>query len=219
MNIKCITTKDGSHTLHVTDLNENYHSVAGAITESRHIFIDHGLLQSGANPIKVFEIGFGTGLNALLARKVSEINHKTIHYASIEKEPLPFNLIQELNYTEILKISKEYFFQLHNTEWDKTVKLNEHFYLKKIHKNWIEYIPDFTCDVVFYDAFAPDFQPEMWSDKLLKKIFDCMNHQGILTTYTVKGSVKRGLQNAGFTIEKIKGPAGGKRENLIARKL
>ena len=219
MNIQLIETKDGSHSLYVPDLNENYHSSAGAITESNHIFIEHGLLQSDANPINIFEIGFGTGLNALLTRLTSKKINKKIYYTSIEKYPLDSSIYQILNYPEQLNITKQYFLQLHTCEWNKKIKLDKNFIMHKISGDWIDYIPRGKYDVVFYDAFAPDFQPNIWNNNLLMKIYNCMNPKGILTTYTVKGEIKRKLKEVGFNIEKIKGPVGGKRENLRAFKL
>ena len=218
MDIQLIKTKDGSHSLYVPDLKENYHSSAGAITESNHIFIKNGLLQSFKNPVFIFEIGFGTGLNALLSRLASEKVEKNIFYTSIEKYPLENMIIKDLNYPALLNIPQEYFLQLHKAAWNEKIMLDKNFCLHKIKVDWTDFTPQEKYDLVFYDAFAPDFQPEMWNKEAFKKIYDCMDHGGILATYTVKGEVKRGLKNAGFEIEKIKGPVGGKRENLRAYK-
>lgn len=214
------TTSDGSHTLFVPELEEHYHSVNGAIQESTHVFLEAGLRLCKKNSIRVFEVGFGTGLNAFLtfldARKYS----KSIHYTSIELYPISEELVQGLNYSQLLSPEDDTAFKtLHTSDWDKSVAIDPFFVLEKIKadfQDWDEVFPD-LFDVVFFDAFAPDKQPEMWTQLVFDKIFKMMSGGGILVTYCAKGVVRRMLQSSGFEVERLPGPP-GKREMLRALK-
>lgn len=219
--MQLITTSDGSHTLFVPQLNEHYHSTFGALTESRHVYIQAGFESlTGKQEVTVFEVGFGTGLNALLTCLSSV--EKGIHttYYTIESDPLEEEYTGKLNYGDLLpgKLkTNELLTSIHRAPWDKTINIHPDFSLHKIHASLIGYRPDFSYDLLYYDAFAPDKQPGMWSIELFSMLFEKMNPGGILVTYCVKGEVKSMLRRAGFEIEKLPGPP-GKREILRGRK-
>jgi tRNA U34 5-methylaminomethyl-2-thiouridine-forming methyltransferase MnmC len=221
MNVKLEITGDGSHTLSVLDMNEHYHSVHGAISESRHIFIEAGLkyILPEKEKINILEIGFGTGLNALLAFiELSKLNIPC-EYTTIEAYPLEEKIFSKLNYPELLNIPAKHFISMHRSEWNKKVKISPTFELHKIQcKVQDIQLKENYFDVVFFDAFAPDIQPEVWAEEIFKTIFSSMKNNSVLTTYSTKGTVKRTLKNIGFIIEKLPGPK-GKREILRATKI
>lgn len=239
------TTEDGSATLYVPQLDEHYHSVKGARTESQHIFIDMGLKASAATAPRVLEIGFGTGLNAQLTLEEAERTGRHIHYTGIELYPLTWDEIAPLHYTD-----HPMFEALHRAPWEEDVPLAPHFTLHKTEADagkFLEneerrikneecskrasclpatpqgdssfFIPHSSCyNVVYFDAFAPEKQPEMWGENLFCSLYRCMAPGGVLTTYCAKGVVRRMLQSIGFLVERLPGPPGGKREILRARK-
>jgi tRNA U34 5-methylaminomethyl-2-thiouridine-forming methyltransferase MnmC len=221
MNPELILTADGSHTLFVPQLNEHYHSTYGAIQESRHVFIEAGLKQviPGETPLRILEVGFGTGLNAYLSLIEAEKSGKTIHYTSTEPFPLNQNITNQLNYPELLgEGTFPLFKNMHDEAWNKGNKITDHFFLHKI-LNGIDKteLEDKRFDLVFFDAFGPEVQPELWTEEIFRKIFLSLKRGGILVTYSVKGSVRRALKNSGFSVDKIPGPA-GKREITRAYK-
>lgn len=221
MNIELIKTKDGSHTLFVPELNEHYHSIFGAIQESKHVFIKEGLSQINRKNITVFEIGLGTGLNVMLTLLEAIHNNLQIEYFAIEKYPLDIKTIYQLNYPELLKLNeqeKELFFKIHKTGWGIKTDFKKNFNLTKIKNDITEFSITFLYDIVYFDAFAPDKQPEMWSKNVFQKIYNNLNHKGILTTYCSRGGVKRLLMSLGYRVESIPGPR-GKREIIRAHKL
>ena len=217
--IKLIKTEDGSHSLYREDLDEPYHSTYGAINESNHVFIDAGLRQfSDKNEIHIFEMGLGTGLNALLTAVYALDNNIGIHYTSVEAFPPEKELLEQLNYADIIKHTKaiEIFEGIHASAFEKETEINSHFTLKKHHSSILDLsFEKEHFDLVFFDAFNPDLQPELWSEAVFAKLYKAMNEGGILTTYSCKGIVKRALKAVGFKIEKIPGPK-GKREMLRA---
>ncbi|MBN1415787.1 MAG: tRNA (5-methylaminomethyl-2-thiouridine)(34)-methyltransferase MnmD [Bacteroidales bacterium] len=216
-----VITGDGSHTIFHCSLNEHYHSTFGAITESKHVFIRNGLHCVSKDPVTIFEVGFGSGLNAYLAFLDARQHKRSVTYYTIEKYPLDFNVVQQLNYPSLLSAeesNKLLFYTLHETGWEKPIAVTSFFRLYKIKADLISFDPFFYFDVVFYDAFAPDKQPEMWTVEIFRRLYNRLNPGGILTTYCVKGEVKRNLKEAGFGIKKIPGPP-GKREMLKAIKL
>ncbi len=210
-----IHTNDHSHTIYVPELDEHYHSVNGAIQESRHVYIEAGLNQCYQNPVFVLEIGFGTGLNALLSAMEAEKRNIRIKYFSIEKYPLPESVTAKLNY---ISLNKLLFSKIHAATWNQKADITSFFSLHKIEADLHNFPFPEQYDVVFYDAFGPDKQPDVWSQEIFDRIFSGMNPEGILTTYCAKGEVRRMLQRAGFTVERIPGPP-GKREMLRGRKL
>ncbi len=212
--IELVKTADGSYTLFVPDLGEHYHSMNGALQESNHVFIGHGLLHfieknPAAHKIRIFEMGFGTGLNALLAVKVGLEFGLTIEYTSVEKFPVSMETAQKLCYGNLFvnKSLSLYFQKLHQAPWGEKTSIGN-FTLQKIHSDLVNFEPETTFNVIFFDAFAPDVQPRLWTLDIFSKIYSATDTGGVLTTYSAKGEVRRNLIAAGFTIEKLQGPPG-----------
>lgn len=211
-------TADGSHTLFVPELNEHYHSVNGAIQESKHVYIEAGLKQIQKNQISIFEVGFGTGLNALLTLQENERNENKlqIHYTTIEAFPLSEIITKNLNYPD----EKGILIDLHSAQWNALKQITPFFHLYKMEESLLNITFDSIdkkFDLIYFDAFAPDKQPEMWTQNIFNKLYNQCNQNAIVVTYCAKGSVRRMLQYAGFFVERIPGPP-GKREMLRATK-
>jgi len=213
-----ILTQDGSHTIFVHEMGEHYHSVHGAIQESRHIFIDNGYRFVDADTVEILEIGFGTGLNAFLTILESITDNKTVRYQAWEAFPLTANESRLLNYPEILKTGQEIFDKLHLAEWEQEVAIASRFVLEKIGKDIRDFNSDRMFDLVYFDAFGPDYQPDLWDIRVFQKIGACMKINSRLVTYSAKGQVRRNLREAGFLVKKAPGPP-GKREITIATKM
>ena len=214
MNSELLITSDGSHTLFVPEIDECYHSSHGAIQESRHIFIESGLKHCTKKEIRVLEIGFGTGLNAFLTLIEAEGGSKKIRYTSLEKYPVEVEKAFQLNYSDLIAPEfKEIFEKLHTSLWNEVAQISTFFSLKKVEADFTKY--DFTekYDVIFFDAFSPEKQPEMWTVEQFEKLYKCCNFEAVLTTYCAKGDIRRAMQKAGFKVERLQGPP-GKREIL-----
>ena len=219
MSGKLIITSDGSHTLEVPGMDEHYHSTAGAVQESMIVFISNGFDYSSAEKLNILEIGFGTGLNVLLTLMRSVETGRTVAYTSVEYHPLPLDILLDLNHFRYAGNEGRTLADLvYRSEWNKEVCLTENFSLKKIKTDFT--LGDFGngYNLIFFDAFGPDKQPEMWSQSLFMKLSDACVPGAILVTYSVKGTVKRALKASGFLIELLKGPP-GKRQVLRAVKL
>jgi tRNA U34 5-methylaminomethyl-2-thiouridine-forming methyltransferase MnmC len=221
MSIQIITTSDGSHSLLNTTLNETYHSVHGALRESEYVFIKNGLAYfstvSNADPIRILEVGFGTGLNALLALQWGLESKRNIWYETLEPFPLAPEIWQSLNYAGTPE-TKKLFLQLHESLWDSEQKILPHFTLIKRNATLQAFgFPRTGYDVIFYDAFAPSKQPEMWDISVLKKVGDAMRAGSVFVTYCAKGQLKRDLKSLGLTVETLPGPP-GKKEMVKALK-
>ena len=217
------TTGDGSHTLFVPGLNEHYHSVFGAIAESRHIFIEAGLkfVSNESEKVRILEIGFGTGLNLFLTLIESKALKFRVEYTAIELNLLNEEIYSRLNYAEILNYpdSHNVFIKLHDCPWNIRNHLSKNFSLLKIDTSIETFQPENEAfDLIYYDAFGPDVQPGMWTKDVFNKMAFGLKKQGVLVTYSTKGTVKRNLKEAGFSIEKLQGPV-GKREILRAIKI
>ena len=222
MQTQLITTEDGSHSLFVPHLNEHYHSTHGAIQESRHVYIQSGFEASPLKQINVLEIGFGTGLNAFLTLLEAEKTNKEVHYTSLELYPLDIEKAKKLNYAQQLSdaSSESLFLSLHTAPWNESVIITPSFSLHKIetdfsNPNNLKTKTHF--DLIYFDAFAPEKQPEMWTQEIFDKIFILSNPEAIITTYCAKGVVRRMLQSARFAVERLPGPP-GKREILRGAK-
>lgn len=220
-SLQIITTRDGSHTIFVPCISEHYHSIFGAVRESTHIFIQAGFnFLSDRKSFSVFEIGFGTGLNALLTYVAAAKKRNKIIYHAIEKHPLDNRLLHDLNYTNFIsdrKKSGNAFKLMHQAAWNTYVSIDPCFTIHKIKDDFLTYSPSFHYDVVYFDAFAPAKQPEMWRKENFNKIYHMLNPEGILVSYCVQGQVKRDLKTTGFHVEILHGPQ-GKRHMLRARK-
>lgn len=211
-------TQDGSATLYVPELDEHYHSVKGARTESQHIFIDMGLKASTAPTPRILEAGFGTGLNALLTLQEAERTERSVHYTGIELYPLAWPEVEALHYSDDPHLRL-----LHEAPWEEEVQLTPTFRLLKLRRDlscWQadDEHPSLRCDLVYFDAFAPEKQPALWTPEVFRNLYRCLSSGGILTTYCAKGAVRRLLQQTGFRTERLPGPPGGKREILRATK-
>lgn len=215
-----IITSDGSSTLFSSTYNATYHSRHGAITESLHVFIQNGLSYVGDSKkqIKIFEIGFGTGLNALLSLNYSIEKNIHLIYESIDTVILSKELINDINYFSELKSTRDIYNSLHECLWNSFTEIHPNFILKKHLKDWINFIPDNTFDLFYLDAFAPEIQPELWSPDSILKMYQMLNAGGVLVTYCAKGQFKRTLKEIGFVVEALQGPP-GKREITRAIKL
>jgi tRNA U34 5-methylaminomethyl-2-thiouridine-forming methyltransferase MnmC len=216
-----IITKDGSHTVSIPELNVTYHSHHGAIQESLHVFINAGLkyvIEKDNLPvIYIFEMGFGTGLNALLTMIEAVKLQQPVHYTAIEIYPLQENEIRSLNYCEQLKrVDVESSFQrLHQCEWEKDVIISPFFTFNKINVSLFDFTTQQRFNVIYYDSFAPSAQPEHWTAEVFGKLFSILLPGGILVTYCSKSIVRKAMQAAGFVVTKIQGPW-GKREMIRA---
>lgn len=219
-DIRIEPTLDGSNTLYIPSLDEHYHSVNGAVQESTHVYINAGLAQCEKDNINILEIGFGTGLNAFLTLLYTQQYCKKINYTTIELYPLDNDTISRLNYTSENESSEKLLFEkLHTSTWNIEEEITPFFSLSKF-KYDLTY-PDFSFekmfDVIYFDAFAPDKQPEMWTQDTFNFLYSYTAQGGILTTYCAKGSVRRILQSSAYRVERLPGPP-GKREILRAKK-
>jgi tRNA U34 5-methylaminomethyl-2-thiouridine-forming methyltransferase MnmC len=216
---KLFITGDGSHTLFNEQVGEHYHSTFGAIQESSHIFIQGALdvLRNRQSHINILEVGFGTGLNALLTLLWAEQFVKQIRYRGLEAFPISEDIAESLNYHEILNIDQSLFLKFHQLTVEKYV-ITDRFTLEK-EVNTLEnaVFPTEKYDVIYFDAFSPEVQPELWTADIFIKLFESLKKGGVMTTYSCKGIVKRALKASGFRIKKLPGPP-GKREFLIASK-
>jgi tRNA U34 5-methylaminomethyl-2-thiouridine-forming methyltransferase MnmC len=214
-----ITTADGSHTIYVPRLDEHYHSVHGAVQESNHIFISNGFGYCKADPVSILEIGFGTGLNAFLTAVISNKGTREVFYTSIEKYPLDTEIISLLNHYKFAgENSREIFQIIHSVPWNISVNISKNFTLKKIEADFTKERLTGKYDLIYFDAFGPDKQPEMWTKELFSEISDITNKNGVFVTYSAKGEVKRNLKACGFDVMLLPGPP-GKRQMIRAIKI
>ena len=219
--------EDGSHTLYSEKAGECYHSIHGALNESLHIFIEAGFNAvlktfriNHKSSVRILEIGFGTGLNALLTGLESQQENILVDYTGLEPFPVPEAVVKQLNYCSLLsEKSEQIFLAMHECEWETTQKINPFFNFTKKQQGFRDLnLADNNFDLIYFDAFSPEAQPELWEQEVFDKCFSVMAPEGILVTYCAKGRVKRALKSAGFTVENLPGPA-GKREITRAHKL
>lgn len=213
---RIVKTADGSHTLELVGMDEHYHSTFGALQESRHVFIKAGMLAltEKNSVLHVLEVGFGTGLNALLTLLEAEKANLKVFYHALEPFPLQREEYERLNYPALMeeKDQEETFMKFHESEWDKDIEISPGFTLRKESSGLGEAnLRAGFFHLVYFDAFGPDTQPELWTQPMFEKVSLAMKAGGILTTYCAKGSVKRAMKASGFDIEKLPGPP-GKRE-------
>ena len=223
MKRKIVLTDDGSHSIFLEEVNQHYHSHFGAFQESNHIFIEAGFcsdILSDLETVSILEIGFGTGLNALLTYFKAKELQKKVYYETLELYPLIKEEVLQLNYPSLLPYSdaKEIFTILHEFSWNKEQIISEDFtlYKRQISAVNASYTTNYF-DLVYFDAFSPEVQPELWTKEVFKPIYQSMKKNSILLTYCTKGSVKKILIEIGFKIEKLPGPE-GKREILRGKK-
>lgn len=215
-----LSTADGSHTISIPSLGLTYHSMHGAIQESRHVFIDAGLqpiIAMGINHINILEIGFGTGLNALLTLDAAK--NLSIRYETLEPEPIETYLFNQLNYCDQLgrKDLEEKFLMMHQAKWKSEIIIQPDFAFIKRPDKFTEFSSHNKFDLIYFDAFAPREQPGLWTAEIFSKLFSFLESEGCLVTYCSKSEVRRAMVAAGFKVEKIPGPY-GKREMVRAIK-
>ena len=219
-NVKVIFTKDGSKTLHMPEHNEQYHSIHGAINEAEHVFIKNGLRECEQDKLTIFEMGFGTALNAFMTYLESKKTSQNVRYYTIENNPLPLKLVESLEYPNTLNARNEesIFSLLHTSEWNALTTITPTFELFKISDDIQKLTLDDKVDLVYYDAFGPRVQADLWTEKIFSIISAVMKPESILVTYCAKGEVKRILKQLGFVVETLPGPP-GKREMVRAKKI
>lgn len=224
MNREIKTTNDGSKTLFINELNEGYHSHHGALQEAIHVFIKNGIEKiSKKNEINILELGFGSGLNVLVTIEYLIQNNLStiINYFSLEKYPLFPYEIEELEFFKLFdqKEMKNIYHKIHQCKWEKLENIHLNFNLKKINCDFYDLknqnLP--PIDLVYYDCFGARVQPDLWELPFVKIVTDKIMSNGLLTTYSSKGSFKRILENLGFSVQKLEGPK-GKREMINAWK-
>ncbi|WP_158973778.1 tRNA (5-methylaminomethyl-2-thiouridine)(34)-methyltransferase MnmD [Cellulophaga sp. L1A9] len=219
MERKIITTSDGSTTIQIVDWNEQYHSIHGAIQEAYHVFIKNGLSLYKDRDVSILEIGFGTGLNALITFIEAQKINLNIQYTGVEAYPVNPLEIKQLNYVEQLK-AQEYekiFLKMHESDWEKSCKLSSTFELVKQQKDFMHIKDEAAFDLIYFDAFGARVQPELWTEDIFNIMYRALKKNGVLVTYAAKGSVRRAMLAVGFEVERLEGPP-GKREMLRAVK-
>jgi tRNA U34 5-methylaminomethyl-2-thiouridine-forming methyltransferase MnmC len=208
-----VSSADGSSTLRIAGTDEHFHSVHGALNESMHIYIEAGMrVLKNRESVNILEVGFGTGLNALLTLIYQE--NRTIRYHGIEAYPLREEEVKSLNYNTMLMDDQweEYFFKMHAVDAVDEVEIAPGFFFRKSLRKLEEMmLSENQYDLVYFDAFSPDLQPELWSEEIFQRIYNAMTKDSVLITYCAKGRVKRAMKATGFTVEGLPGPV-GKRE-------
>jgi tRNA U34 5-methylaminomethyl-2-thiouridine-forming methyltransferase MnmC len=219
MQRKIIVTADGSKTIQLIDWNEQYHSKHGAVQEAYHVFIKHGLQRFNNQHISILEVGFGTGLNALITLVESDRLNLTIDYTGVEAYPVLKNELAQLNYIDELKAEnfEAQFELMHGISWEEKIEIANNFTLVKQQKDFREIDASANYNLIYFDAFGARVQPELWTPELFEKMYVALKSKGVLVTYAAKGSVRRAMQQVGFTVERLPGPP-GKREMLRALK-
>lgn len=219
MKREIITTKDGSTSLYIPQWDETYHSKNGAIQEAYHVFIKNGLSLFNDKPTSILEIGFGTGLNAFVTFLEATKNSQIIEYTGVEAFPITFEEASKMNYPIQLNAVEHtsIFEQLHHVSWNEKHSISKFFLFKKLNIYFEDIIAKNEFDLIYFDAFGYDVQPQLWSEEIFKKMYDALKTKGVLVTYACRTSIKKAMQSAGFTIEKLPG-ALGKREMLRATK-
>jgi tRNA U34 5-methylaminomethyl-2-thiouridine-forming methyltransferase MnmC len=215
-------TKDGSTTLFVPELNEHYHSINGALQESLHVFIRAGLhhVLPSQPRVRLLEVGFGTGLNALLSLQHVMGQPGAVQYDTLEKYPLTWELIQAMHFEKFILNPEllDYLPQLHQSPWEQAIRVLPNFELRKLQADLETLIlPENHYHLIYFDAFAPEKQPALWTDAIFGKLYEALQPGGVLVSYCAKGSFKRSLKAVGFSLEALPGPA-GKREMTRARR-
>lgn len=220
MKRRIITTGDGSKTIQIEDWNEQYHSKHGAVQEAYHVFIEHGLRLFNNRSITILEVGFGTGLNALITLLEAAKQQLTVDYIGVEAFPVSVDEISALDYCRQLGADnvEASFNKMHSSNWEEEVAITPDFSLLKQKKNFRQIDEENLVDLVYFDAFGARVQPDLWTEEIFSIMHNALKQEGVLVTYAAKGSVRRAMQAVGFTVERLPGPP-GKREMLRAIKM
>ena len=217
MKREILVTSDGSTTIHLPELDEQYHSKNGSINETYHVFINSGLKLVSSEKVAILEIGFGTGLNCFITYLESK---RLIDYVGVEAYPVIAEEVEKMNFIAVLDAEKDrtVFSKIHNVSWNEKHQITNDFSLTK-RKQFFEDIDDKdTFNLIYFDAFGARVQPQLWTEDIFLKMYNALKNDGILVTYSAKGSVRRAMQAVGFVVERLPGPP-GKREMLRARKV
>ena len=220
MKHEIIITQDGSSSIYIPELDETYHSKFGAIQEAKHVFVKNGLdLFENGSEISILEIGFGTGLNALITMLEAENRNLKINYVGVEAYPIALDEILQLNYVKQLESPEKQvdFEKMHASNWEEEIAINSNFTLTKRKQSFEEISDENTFDLIYFDAFGFTVQPDLWNEAIFEIMFKSLKNRGILTTYACRTSIKNAMQHAGFQTLKLPG-APGKREMLRALK-
>ncbi len=220
MKRKIFITNDGSTSIHLPEINEQYHSKHGAIQEAYHVFIKSGLdLFKDNSKINILEIGFGTGLNCFITYLESIKRNLNINYTGVEAYPILKEEVPQLNYVKELNATQHQaiFSKLHQCKWENKILISDEFILEKQQKLFKEINDKNKYNLIYFDAFGARVQPELWTEEIFRLMYGALQDKGVLVTYSAKGSVRRAMQAVGFTVERLPGPK-GKREMLRAIK-
>jgi tRNA U34 5-methylaminomethyl-2-thiouridine-forming methyltransferase MnmC len=214
---KLVITNDGSHSIFNPEINETYHSKHGAIVEAEHVFIRNGFSAVNKQNINILEIGFGTGLNALLSSQKAVQKKVNVNYHTMELYPVNKESYTKLNFTDLIGLEQKELLILHTSAWEKECKINDYFTLTKSKSSLEKYTTNTKFDIIYFDAFSPEKQPELWNESIFKKMYSYLKEDGFLVTYCAKGVVKRTMKAVGFEIIVLDGPP-GKRQMTRANK-
>lgn len=224
MKREIIRTGDGSATIFIPEWNEHYHSKHGALQEAYHVFIRTGLdfyrsKASDTAEISILEIGFGTGLNALITLLETRTGVSKVNYTGIEAYPVSGEELRELDYAALFSQpeAQQFFKRMHEAAWEKPVEIAPGFELYKKQLFFSEIRDVALYDLVYFDAFGPRVQPDLWTEEIFAAMYKALKKEGVLVTYSAKGSVRRAMEAVGFKVERLPGPP-GKREMLRATK-
>ncbi len=219
MKREIIKTVDGSTTIYLPEWNESYHSKHGAIQEAYHVFIKNGLYLMKSKSVTILEMGFGTGLNALITFIESEKNDFKIDYTGVEAYPVSIEEASSMNYASELDFEnlQEVYKRMHESQWNEKQIISKQFSLLKRKQFFQDIIDEDTFDLIYFDVFGYRVQPELWSTEIFRKMYLSLKSNGILVTYAARGIVKRSMEEVGFTVKKVPGPP-GKREMMIGFK-
>ena len=221
-NLNLKQTADGSSTLYNQILDEHYHSIHGALNESIHVFIRMGFLNfvdsfKSAKDVNILEIGFGTGLNCILTFIENIKLNISLNYIALEPFPLEMEIIDNLDFN-LNSNQLDAFKFIHQSSWSKPIEINQQFSLEKSRLELNDFNTNKFYDIIYFDAFAPSKQPELWKVDVFSKLFNLTSRNGVLVTYCAKGQVRRDLEKVGYFVERLEGPP-GKREMLRATKV
>ncbi|MGB0895739.1 MAG: tRNA (5-methylaminomethyl-2-thiouridine)(34)-methyltransferase MnmD [Flavobacteriaceae bacterium] len=218
MKREIIITSDGSTSINLPELNEQYHSKKGAINEAYHVFIRMGL-DLFSDQTSVLEIGFGTGLNAFITYLESERRQMKVDYTGVEAYPVTPEEVKQLNYVEQLKAENfsEKFQNMHDVSWETAHEISNTYTLTKRQQFFEDITDENSFDLIYYDAFGSRVQPDLWEEGIFKIMYRALKTNGVLVTYAAKGSARRAMEKVGFSVERLDGPP-GKREMLRATK-
>ena len=217
MEREIIQTEDGSSSIFVKDLGETYHSVHGAVQEALHVYIENGMKRCEHTTLSILEMGFGTGLNFVLSYQTALVQNRSLDYVGVEAFPVTEQEWKLLNYDEITKDLPHRLHDIHSLNWNEKHQLSDAVSLTKVHNRFENLELSQTFDLIYYDAFGYNYQPELWTLELFQKMHDLLVTEGILVTYACKGIIKQNLRAAGFKVKRVPGPP-GKREMIVAYK-